>query len=108
MTQNLNVCTICCRPEVVYDGISGRNAKTVEGYIVVNFEVTISDSFRHIKKNHFVTAKAAAADIDDSIKRKHIRVSLNICVRYCCGGDNEYHDSIAFLILQYRPILYRQ
>ena len=37
------------------------------------------NSFRDIKKNHFVTAEAAAvveADIDDNIKRKRIRVSL--------------------------------
>ena len=75
MTQNLHVCTICCRPEVAYDVISGYNVKTVEGNPVVNFEVANSDSFRHIKKNHFVTT-AAAADIDDTVKRKRIRVSL--------------------------------
>ena len=34
----------------------------------VNFEVTSSDSFRDIKKNHFVTAE----DIEDSTKRKRI------------------------------------
>ena len=71
MTKHLQVCTICCRPEVVYDVISGRNVKTIERYVVVNFEVASSNSFRNIKKNHFVTAEAvAAADIDDSIKRK--------------------------------------
>ena len=43
---------------------------------MVNFEVANSSGFRDIKKNHFVTA-AEAADIDDSIKRKRIRVSLN-------------------------------
>ena len=37
------------------------------------FEVPGSNSFRDIQKNHFVTAEA---DIDDSIKRKRIRVSL--------------------------------
>ena len=46
------------------------------GYIVVNVEIDSSNSFRYIKKNHFVTAEA---DIDDSIKRKRIRVSLNYC-----------------------------
>ena len=45
------------------------------GYVVVNFEVASSSSFRNIPKNHFVTA-AAEADIDDSIKRKRIRVSI--------------------------------
>ena len=40
------------------------------GYVVVNFEVASSNSFRDIQTNHFVTA---TADIDDSI-----RVSLNM------------------------------
>ena len=62
MTQNAHVRTICCRPEAVYDVISGRNVKTVEGYLVVNF---------------MTATEAAAADIGDSIKRKRIRVSLN-------------------------------
>ena len=79
MTQNLHVCTICCRPEVVYDVISGRNVKTFERYLVINFEVASSNSFRDIlKKNHFVTA----ADIDDSIKRKPFRVSLKYMIAY--------------------------
>ena len=68
MAQNLHVCAICCRPEVVYDIISGRNVKTIVVYVAVKFEVASSSSFRDIKKNHFVTA--AEADIDDSIKRK--------------------------------------
>ena len=73
MTQNLHVCTICFRPEAVYDVISGQNVKTIEGYIVVNFAVASSNSFRDIKINHFVTA---TADTDDSIKRKRFRISL--------------------------------
>ena len=68
MTQNLHG----CRSEVYYDVISGRN---VNGYIAVNFEVASSNSFLDLPKNHFVTAEAAA-DIDDSTKRKRIRVSL--------------------------------
>ena len=72
MTQNIHVCTICCRPEVVYDVISGHNIKTIEGYPLVNLEVASCDSFRYIQENHFVTVEAAAADIDDSIKRKRI------------------------------------
>ena len=75
MTPNLHVCTTCFRPEVVYDVISGRNVKTIEGYLVVNFEVASSNSFIDIPKNNFVTP-AAEADIDDSIKRKRFRVSL--------------------------------
>ena len=46
---------------------------------MVNLEVASSNSFRDIKKNHFVTAAVAeaAADVDDSIKRKRFRVSHN-------------------------------
>ena len=68
MTQNEHVYAICCRQEVGDDVISSRNAKTVEGYVLVHFEV--ASSFRDIPKNHFMT------DIDDSIKRKRFRVSL--------------------------------
>ena len=72
-----HVCTICCRPDVAYDVVSGQNVKTVEGYLAVNFEVASSNIFRDIQRNHFVTAEAAA-DIDDSIRRKCFRVSLKI------------------------------
>ena len=48
MTHNLYVCMICFRPEVVYGVISGANVKTMEGYLVVNFEVASSNSFRDI------------------------------------------------------------
>ena len=50
MTQTLHVCTICCRPEVVYDVISGRNVKAINACVVVNFEIASSSSFRDIKK----------------------------------------------------------
>ena len=71
MTQNVHVCTICFRPEVVYDVISGQNVKTIEGSLVLNFEAANCNGFQDIQKNHFVTVSAAAeADIDDSIKRK--------------------------------------
>ena len=46
---------------------------------MINVEVAGSNSFRDIKKNHFVTVAteaAAEADIDDGIKRKRFRVSL--------------------------------
>ena len=42
---------------------------------MVNFEVASSNNFRDIQNNNFLTA-AEAADIDDSIKRERIRVSL--------------------------------
>ena len=66
MTQNLHVCTIYFRLQVVDDVISGLVVKTVKGN---------PDSFRDIQKSHFVPA-APEADIDDSIKRNHISVSL--------------------------------
>ena len=70
MTQNEHVYAICSRLEVGGDVISGENVKNVEGSAVLNFEVGSSNSFRDIPKNHFMTA---AADIDDSIKRKRLR-----------------------------------
>ena len=77
MTKNVHVCTIRLRPEVVYDVISGRNVKTIEGYIVVNFEVATANIFQDtIQKNHFVNAEAEEADIDDSIKRKRFRLEM--------------------------------
>ena len=42
---------------------------------MLNFEVASCSSFRNIQKDHFVTAEAAA-DIDDSIKRKRILFSI--------------------------------
>ena len=50
MTQNLYVCTICFRPEVVYGVVSGRNVKTIEGSLAVDFEVATSNSLRDIAK----------------------------------------------------------
>ena len=40
MTPNEHVYAIWCRPEVAGGVISGENEKTVEGYGVLNFEVT--------------------------------------------------------------------
>ena len=71
MTQNEHVYAICCRPEVHGDVISCKNVKTIERYVVVNFEVANSSSFS--RYDQFATAAEAAAaemNIDDSIKRK--------------------------------------
>ena len=71
MTQNAHVYAICCRPEVAGDVISGENVQTVDCYVVLTLLTS------EILKNHFVTAmQTAAANIDYSIKRKSIRVSL--------------------------------
>ena len=42
----------------------------------LQFEAASSSGCRYIKTNHFMTVEAA--DIDDSIRRKHIRV-LEVC-----------------------------
>ena len=49
MTQNEHVYAICCGMGVDDDVI----VKTVEGYIVVNFEVATSSSFRDFAKRLF-------------------------------------------------------
>ena len=41
---------------------------------MLNFEVARFSNFLDIQENQFVVAEA---DIDDSIKRKRIRISLN-------------------------------
>ena len=38
MTQTEHAYATWCRPEVAGDVISGRKAKTIEGYDVLNFE----------------------------------------------------------------------
>ena len=65
---------------------------------MLNFEVASCSSFRVIKKNHFVTTEAAA-DIDDSIKRKRIRVSLKMCgkLKELTCALNTYRSDIAGL-----------
>ena len=55
------------------DIISGEKVKTTDCYAVLNFEVASFSSFQDIPKNHFVTV---AVDIDDSIKRKRIRLKI--------------------------------
>ena len=56
-----------------------ENVSTIEGYHVVNLEVASSNTFETLK-NSFRDGgggEAAEANIDDSIKRKRFRVSLN-------------------------------
>ena len=38
MTQNWHIYAICCWPEVAGDVTSGRNLKTIEGYMVAQFD----------------------------------------------------------------------
>ena len=71
MTQNEHVYGICCRAEGACDVISGENVKTIDGHVVLNFKLITLLVSEIFKKNHFVTAEAAA-DVDDSIKRNRI------------------------------------
>ena len=68
MTQNVHVCTICSRSEVVYDVISGRNVKTIKAtlsYILKSLSLIVSEIFQKTFR-----------DGGGGIKRKRIRVSL--------------------------------
>ena len=71
-----------CIPEVDDDVISGENVKCLVRYLVVNVEVLLAllRVVSEIFKNHFatVTAMEAATYIDCSIRRKRIRVSIEI------------------------------
>ena len=51
MTKNEHVFVICCLPGVTGDIISGRNVKTVEGYVLVNFGVASSSNFQDTQQN---------------------------------------------------------
>ena len=54
MAQNEHVYAIFCRPEVAGDVISGGNVKTIEGYVVLNFEAASISSFRANQNQPFV------------------------------------------------------
>ena len=53
MTKNENVYMLCCRPEVDGDVISCCNVKTIEGCVVVNFEVASSNTFPDFRNISF-------------------------------------------------------
>ena len=46
LNQNKHVYAVFCRPEAAGDVISNGNVKTVEGYVVLNFETASVSSFR--------------------------------------------------------------
>ena len=54
MTKNEHVHAILCRPEVTGDVVSGENIKTIEGYVVLNFEAASIRSFRANQNQPFV------------------------------------------------------
>ena len=90
MTQNEHVYVICCWPEAENDVISSQYVKTIEGYVLVNFEVASSSIFLDIQKYHFVMA--TAADISDSFKWKRYHVSLKKHgVFFQCLGKYSVH-----------------
>ena len=83
---NWHVFVICCRSEVDGDVISGHHVTVT----LTVFEIS--------KQNHFVTtaAEPVEADIDDSIKRKRIRVSFNKFhkINHFIWGDCTFLDEI--------------
>ena len=54
MTQNEDVFAICCRPEVAGDVVSGESVKTIDGYVVLNFEDASVGNFRANQNQPFV------------------------------------------------------
>ena len=51
MTKNEHVYAICSRPEEAGGVISGENAKTIEVYAALNFEVASSTNSRDIQQD---------------------------------------------------------
>ena len=49
MTQNEQVYGICCRLEAADDVVSSAKEETIEGYVMLNFEVASFISFKDIK-----------------------------------------------------------
>ena len=58
MTKNEHAYAIFCRTEVAVDVISDGNVKTIEGYVVKNFEAASVSSFvsEQIKISHLCNA----------------------------------------------------
>ena len=56
MAQNEHVYAMCYRPDVDADVISGRNVRTIKGYVLKLLALAVSEIFH---KDHFVTVKSA-------------------------------------------------
>ena len=54
MTQTEHVYAIFCRPVAAGDVITGGNVRTIEGYVLLNFETASISSFRENQKHPFV------------------------------------------------------
>ena len=103
MTQNERLYEICCRPEVDDDVISGRNVKTIEGYIVVNFEVASFSSFRDFSKRFYcdgdssggVNAICSRPKVaDDVISGEDAETFQEyVCVNLCVAGFNSLREN---------------
>ena len=55
MAQNLHVCAICCRPEVVNDVISGVGVDNIGTDVRMKFGDSRSNGFRDIRGANFVS-----------------------------------------------------
>ena len=49
--------------QILTSFLSGRNVKTIVGYVVVNFEVTSCNSFRDNREKYFQTRKLTVAPV---------------------------------------------
>ena len=54
MTKNEHVYAIFCRPELAGDVISGGNVKTIESYVLLDFEAASASSFTANQNQPFV------------------------------------------------------
>ena len=50
---NMTTCAICGRPQITVDVTSSQNAKFIEGYVVVYFEVASKSRFQDFEKKTF-------------------------------------------------------
>ena len=94
-TDNEYVYAICCRREKGNDVIYDRNVKAILGYIVVNFEVASSSSFRDFPERLFCDAEAYSGSgglnaicsrlevADDVISNRDLP-GICRCKRVCC------------------------
>ena len=72
MTQNEHVYEICCRPEVDDDFIPSRNVKTIEGYIVVSFEVASSSSCQDFSQRLFCDCEVGNGGVNVTCSRPEV------------------------------------
>ena len=63
MIKHEHAYSISCRPEAAGGIVLSCDAKTVQCYVLVNFEVAICSIFRYNRNKYFLTLKLAAAPV---------------------------------------------